>query len=157
MTSLDNVVLRGVRLESKKHTKSRRLVVFMHGNSTYAPHKAAFFKELSRNIDADAVCFNYRGFGLSDGQALDERSIELDTHAIATYVKRIAKPDQEIILWGKSFGVAASIYCAMNNPDLFKYIVLDSGFTSILDMIKTARGDTFKCKLGYLFALVCPI
>ena len=97
-----------------------------------------FFQEMSTQLQTDIISFNYRGFGLSDGAAPhNEEILHIDILAITDFVKKIAKPDQELILFGKSFGGAASIFSAMNNPGLFKIIVLESTFTSIPDCIKS--------------------
>ena len=75
---------------------------------------------------------------------------------IAKFFKETAEPEQELILWGKSFGVATSIYTAMNNSDLFDLCVFESGFTSGPEAI-AHNVNRFTCCLGRLFAAVTSI
>ena len=93
---------------------------------------------MSKQLKADIISFNYRGYGVSDGVApKDEAILHLDVAAIGDFFKKKAQPDQELLLFGKSFGGAASILCALHHPNLFKLIVLESTFTSFPDCIRT--------------------
>lgn len=64
----------------------------MHGTKTYLPDKIKFLSVLSRELKADAIAFNYRGFGQSEGEEPEERNIKLDTDTIATFFREMAKP-----------------------------------------------------------------
>ena len=77
--------------------------------------------------------------------------MKIDTNAIIDYVKTVAKPDQQLILFGRSFGAATAIYGAINNPGMFDKIILEGAFTSFKDCV----AHIAPCKLGYLFACAC--
>ena len=59
----------------EEEQKSKRLVLFMHGTRTYLPNKTKFLCNLSWNLKADVIAFNYRGFGQSDCNEPDEIGI----------------------------------------------------------------------------------
>ena len=77
--------------------------------------------------------------------------MKIDSRAISDYVKKVVKPDQQLILFGRSFGAATAICEAVNNPEMFDKIILEGAFTSFKDCVKHIA----PCKLGYLFACAC--
>ena len=75
---------------------------------------------------------------------------------MAKYFMTKVQPGQELILWGKSFGVATAIYLAMHNGNMFDKYIFESGFTSAPDAI-AHNVNRFTCCLGRLFASVTSI
>ena len=125
----------------------------MHGINAYLPEKAKLFTKMSQQLGASIFAFNYRGFGSSDGAAPDEAGIMLDTQAIVEYFEKQTGGFDEVILWGKSFGCATSIYMTMKNPKVFSHIILETGFTSARNVMK----QRLRFGIGHLAAVISTV
>jgi pimeloyl-ACP methyl ester carboxylesterase len=98
-------------------------VVFCNGNSG---NKGVLLPLIPAIIERgyDAVLFDYRGFGLSSGDA-DVYSLADDTIRVVDLVRSRA-PAQPLALLGTSLGSVAAIVTAKERPDAVDALVLES-------------------------------
>lgn len=102
-----------------------------------------------RNISKDAVHANhfwhmgfsvfivdYRGSGRSDGEVPAETTMYEDAQVAWDYLKTRQPDAMKRYIYGHSIGGAVAIDLAVRNPDAAGLIV-ESGFTSMSDLIKT--------------------
>lgn len=126
----------------------KRLIVYMHGTRSRLYLKARFLKRIVSAFKCEVIAFALRGFSQSDGKNPTEKGLQIDVMAIAEYINQIKGEYDEVILWGKSFGGATSIYMAVNTDIKFKHIILESAYTSMKEVVK----NYLPCKLGLLFS-----
>ncbi|MCF7905704.1 alpha/beta hydrolase [Candidatus Gracilibacteria bacterium] len=104
-------------------------VLYFHGNAGNISHlngQLYIFQVLNKN----ALIFDYRGFGESDGIIQKEQDLYEDSLSALTFLteeKNISPSD--IILWGQSLGSAFAVELAQKEP--FAAVVLDFPFLSL--------------------------
>ncbi len=81
----------------------------------------------------DVMLFDYRGYGRSEGLAIDERGIFADADTVYDYVVRErGVPPARLVLYGQSLGTTAVADVAARKP--CGAIILESGLSSASDM-----------------------
>ncbi|HVF26726.1 MAG TPA: alpha/beta fold hydrolase [Pyrinomonadaceae bacterium] len=81
----------------------------------------------------DVMLFDYRGYGRSEGAAIDERGIFADADAAYDYVVRErGVPPARLVLYGQSLGTTAVADVASRKP--CGGVILESGLSSASDM-----------------------
>lgn len=113
---------------------SRGTVLYLHGNGENIAAnlgQAAIFHRLGYAV----LLFDYRGYGLSEGEFPSEASLYQDAKAAWAYLTQVRQvPPRDIVLYGHSLGGAIAIYLAQRQPDAAALIV-QSGFTSVRAMV----------------------
>jgi pimeloyl-ACP methyl ester carboxylesterase len=114
-----------------KAEKARGCVLLCHGNGGNISHRLtsiAIFHELG----LATFLFDYRGYGQSPGRP-SEKHTYADAEAAWNYlVSEHQFAPHEIVLFGRSLGGAIAAHQASKQPP--GLLVLDSSFTSIVDM-----------------------
>jgi len=87
---------------------------------------------------------DYRSFGKSDGENINEAQFYEDAQKVYDHLKTIYD-ESEIVLFGYSLGTAPATYLAANNDPARLYLV--SPFYSIVDIVR----DYFPLVPGFLF------
>jgi alpha-beta hydrolase superfamily lysophospholipase len=104
--SADGLKLHGWRIHSEK--KRAGTILFFHGNgdnvSTQLPNTFWLAKE-----GYDLYVFDYRGYGLSQGEAELDTVIS-DMELMISYVAREIPEDEKMIVMGHSLGGSMAIY-----------------------------------------------
>ena len=150
----DGEVLHGwdIPCQHKAHKASARhahnnqeatTLAFFHGNSrnlqAYTPHIARSLAEGFR-----VVAFDYRGFGLSTGEA-EEQGFYTDVRTIMGYLDATTPGGRSsAILHGYSIGCAAAVYAAVSS-DNYGALILEAPF------------DNFKQAVLMVFPLLAPL
>jgi len=108
-------------------------VLFCHGNAGNISHRLETMKMLTE-IGANVLLFDYRGYGLSDGQ-LGEENMYTDAEAAYRWLLREKSiASHNIIIFGRSLGgavgveLAGRVQCAG--------LIIESSFTSVAEMGK---------------------
>jgi fermentation-respiration switch protein FrsA (DUF1100 family) len=106
-------------------------VLICHGNAGNISHRlgtARLFLDLGCNV----LLFDYRGYGLSDGQA-SEANAYADARASWDWLvgEKKARPG-EIVIFGRSLGGAVAVELAGRVK--CRGLILESTFTSVADM-----------------------
>jgi pimeloyl-ACP methyl ester carboxylesterase len=86
----------------------------------------------------NVLAIDYRGFGRSDGELPSEAQSYADALAAWHEVKRREPQPGRRFVFGHSLGGAVAIELATRSPDMAGLIV-ESSFTSIVDMAETTR------------------
>ena len=92
----DRVTLRGIHIAYEDHQQDSSkgvdgsqkrvgMIQYMHGTRVYLPHKINYFRELSRELQADIIAFAYRSFSSSDEAHPNEAGFQADSDAITRY------------------------------------------------------------------------
>ena len=147
------------RNDAVEHPKT---VLFCHGNGGNISHRLDTGEYLTR-LGGNVLLFDYRGYGLSDGEPSEENCY---TDAEAAYrwltdVKGV--PPGDLFLFGRSLGGAVAIQLAAS--EACAGVVAESSFTSVADMgqrmypfmpIKLMARYRFDA-LGTIRRLTCPV
>ncbi len=111
--------------------KSEKTILFFHGNAgnIYSnQERLTLFQALWVN----ALMFDYRGYGKSEGTIQKEDDIYVDGEAAYQYVLSRGIKPENIIIWGQSLGAAVAIHTAQ-----WKNIartIIESAFVSMDSM-----------------------
>jgi hypothetical protein len=106
------------------------LLLFAHGNAGNISHRIDNLVQFQR-LGLTVFIFDYRGYGLSEGQITEEGSYADMRGALAWLKQRGWKP-QQMIYFGRSLGGAVALQLALEEPPAG--LVLESAFTSIAGM-----------------------
>lgn len=123
----DGVSLHGWLLPGKA---GKPLLLFAHGNAGNISHRIdnlAHFQRLGLTV----FIFDYRGYGLSEGQISEQGSYNDIRGALAWLQQQGWKPKQ-MIYFGRSLGAAVALQLALEKPP--GGLVLESAFTSVSRM-----------------------
>lgn len=129
---------RGARLHGwffrAESQPARATVVYFHGNGGNVSHTGWAGEGLAAR-GFDALLFDYRGYGRSEGDASDERGIYEDAAAAYDFAvgARGARPER-VVLYGQSLGTAAAAELAAARA--CGAVVLESGLSSAADMAR---------------------
>ncbi len=103
----DGIFLNGWFIDNK----SDKTIIFFHGNGgniSYNQERITAFNTLGYN----ALMFDYRGYGKSDGSIVREDDLYIDGEAAYKYVLSRGTRSENIIFWGQSLGGAVAIHTA---------------------------------------------
>ena len=112
-------------------------ILHLHGNadSAFSAVQLAHCQRLTR-LGVSVLCFDYRGYGRSAGEATEGHLLE-DAESAYQWLLRAGVPADHIVLWGHSLGSGPAVYLASRHPAAA--LVLFGAFTSIAD----AAADTY--------------
>ena len=129
----DNTKLHGWLVPSSNPEVNTTLLWF-HGNAGNISHRLDNLALLHRYLDISIFIFDYREFGLSDGQ-ISKAGTYLDARGAWNYLieERGTNPS-DILLFGRSLGTALAVELASSESCLG--VVLEAAFTSSHDMLK---------------------
>jgi fermentation-respiration switch protein FrsA (DUF1100 family) len=124
--------------------KDKPVILFCHGNAGNISHRLEYISMLL-DIGVNIFIFDYRGYGNSSGRPTEEG---IYTDALCAYdflVKEEKINPNDIILLGRSLGVAAVLEVAQNRKA--HAIIIENGFLSVRHMAR---------HMG-IFRLVAPL
>lgn len=128
-TAADGTKLHGWFLP---HKKPRAVVLFMHGNAGNVTHRADTLRILNERHSLAVMTFDYRGYGLSEGDP-NELGILQDARAARAWLaERTDVEESDIVLMGRSLGGGVAVDLA--SKDGARGLVLASTFTSLPDV-----------------------
>lgn len=115
---------------------AKATIIYFHGNGGNVSNIGWVGERLAAR-GFNALIFDYRGYGRSEGELEDERGLYADADAAYEYVlKERAVPPQVIVLYGQSLGTAAVTDLAARRE--CAAIILESGITSAGDVATSA-------------------
>jgi fermentation-respiration switch protein FrsA (DUF1100 family) len=115
---------------------SNATIIYFHGNGGNVTNVGWIGKRLAAR-GFDALLFDYRGYGRSEGNLEDEQGLYADADAAYEYVLRErGVPPRAIVLYGQSLGTAAVADLAARRE--CAAIILESGPSSTSDMASVA-------------------
>ncbi|AYV78395.1 MAG: alpha/beta hydrolase family protein [Edafosvirus sp.] len=108
--------------------KSDKYIIFSHGNGSNVSTHHNYLKSFSNEFGVTVICYDYPGYGLTEGEPSEDSCFE----SLVTIIEYVSKltDSKNIILMGHSLGTAVIIdYVSKNkwtNP-----VILISPFKSI--------------------------
>ena len=135
LRSSDGTRIQAWFLPAEKGPLSGQKLVLMYchgnaGNMGNRVHKVSILQRLGLNV----LLFDYRGYGKSEGKPSEEGTY-LDAEAAYRYLAQDKGfPPERIIIYGESLGGAIALETALRHAP--KVLILDSTFTSIVDMCR---------------------
>lgn len=125
----DGARLHGWFVESE-HPKA--VALFCHGNAGNVTTRAETLRLLRDRHGLSVLCFDYRGYGRSDGKPSEE-GLLLDARAARKWLaQRTGVAESDIVLMGRSLGGGVAVQLAA--WDGARGLVLASTFTSLPDV-----------------------
>ena len=150
--TLDRVNARNLGQESIDKT----CLIYLHSHGSNRSEALPLLGPMG-DLGVDLMCFDFAGSGYSSGSYTTLGLWESeDLRAVIAEAKNVFGAEQ-IALWGRSMGAATAILFAADNPNSVEYLVLDSPFTDIEQLVRdignnyTALG---KYLAGFFFNLV---
>lgn len=131
----DGVVL-GYRLYA--HPAHVSVIVYFHGNGEIASDYDTI-APMYHHAGASLLVVDYRGYGWSTGQPRLSTLLsdtEFVCAALPDILTAVNLTDQKMFLMGRSLGSACAIHMAHQHPELFKGLIIESGFAHALDLIE---------------------
>ncbi len=115
-----------------RQTARRGTLLYCHGNGGDLTDVAWVAEEFARR-GFDAMVFDYRGYGRSDGKITNEWALYADAEAAFDYLvrERGAMP-QRAVIYGQSLGSTAAIDLASRRE--CAALIVESGLSSASDM-----------------------
>ena len=110
--------------------------LWFHGNAGNISHRLEDLMLLRTNLGVNVFLFDYRGYGLSEGQVSEEGTYRDATGALDYVLSRQDVDPQKIVYFGRSLGAAVAVWLAAEHPPYG--LVLESPFTSVKDMAQKA-------------------
>ncbi|XP_076668618.1 lysophosphatidylserine lipase ABHD12 isoform X1 [Andrena cerasifolii] len=85
--------------------------LYMHGNSgnRASSHRLELYK-LFQNLDYHVICFDYRGYGDSEGAKLSEMGVVTDSKYVLEWLLKIVNSTVPVFVWGHSLGTGVSTH-----------------------------------------------
>lgn len=109
------------------------MVLFSHGNAGNLSHRVGVMNMLEY-LKLNFFIYDYRGFGLSEGQINSEQDLYDDGLAAWKFLVEHRQIDpKNIIIWGRSLGAAIACQIALQHPQA-KALVLDCPFSNIVQV-----------------------
>lgn len=129
-TTIDGVKLHGWFVPGE----SEVTWLWFHGNAGNISHRLDNLNILRDQLGVSVFIFDYRGYGLSEGQ-VSEDGIYLDAEAALAYLRSRQDVDRgKMVFFGRSLGGAVAVDLASRRRP--HALILESPFTSISDMAK---------------------
>jgi hypothetical protein len=125
---------------------SRTVLLFLHGNAGNISHRLSTVHQLLR-APADVFLFDYRGYGLSSGEAKGVKPLLDAGAALETLRSRVAGEGKRIVLFGESIGGAMALLLA--SKEKVDGVVAMAAFTSTRDVARSMP-------LYWLFSFILP-
>lgn len=131
---------------------NRHAVLFSHGNAEDIGTAEFSLREL-HGFGVDVVAYDYRGYGHSAGKP-SEPGTYRDIEAVYHHMRR-EYANQGIVVMGRSLGGGPSTELARRQP--VAGLVLESTYTSILDVVKLGWLGKIYHNLGKIDHVDCPV
>jgi len=130
-----------------KHRAPRFTFLFSHGNAEDIGVNKIFCEWLSEQLKVDIVTYDYTGYGMADGEP-GEPNLYTDCTAVYAWMKKTLNlRSDQIILYGKSLGTAATIDLATRMPAMGVILVcpLASGARVVFPKMRNSMLDQVFC------------
>lgn len=130
-----------IEASNKKNAITRdKVILFSHGNAGNISFRLPYIEKLV-SAGFSIMLYDYPGFGLSDGTPNENACIECGKAFYDYLVNEKKYTPNTIILYGESIG--GSIASSLANICNAKYLILQSTFTDIKNIIKNIVNISF--------------
>jgi fermentation-respiration switch protein FrsA (DUF1100 family) len=108
------------------------VILYLHGNGGSLAHRAMRVQRF-RAQGFGALFVQWRGYGGNPGQP-SEDGLTRDAEAGLDFLRQVGVPAARTVLWGESLGTGIAIRLAAERPDAVAAVILESPYTSLLDL-----------------------
>ncbi|XP_076751516.1 lysophosphatidylserine lipase ABHD12 isoform X2 [Xylocopa sonorina] len=97
--------------EAALRNSSQPVFLYMHGNggNRASSHRLELYK-LFQSLNYHVVCFDYRGYGDSEGADLSEMGIVSDSKYVLEWLLKLVNGTAPVFVWGHSLGTGVSTH-----------------------------------------------
>jgi fermentation-respiration switch protein FrsA (DUF1100 family) len=127
----------GLRLlawQAPPATATSPVLLYLHGNGGTLAHRAGRMRDFL-HLGWGVVMVEYRGYGGNPGQP-SEDGLAADARAGLEAIQAMGIPAWRTVLWGESLGTGVVVRLAAERPAAVGALILESPFTSLLDMAR---------------------
>lgn len=110
------------------------VLLYLHGNGGSLLHRAARLMRF-RELGWGVLLVQWRGYGGNPGSP-NEAGLAEDARAGLRALQEAGVPASRIVPWGESLGTAPALQLAAEQPEAVGALVLESPFTSMLDLAR---------------------
>jgi len=114
------------------HTTTAPVLLFFHGNGEVASDYDSL-APLYHNAGLTLLVVDYRGYGWSTGRTLTSRMLPDALEVVEKLNELLSEhgvvPGRPLFVKGRSLGSAPAVYVALNQPERFKGLILESGYS----------------------------
>lgn len=132
ITTADGLTLLGWRL--REGAPGAPVILYLHGNGGSLLHRARRVQRFEQQ-GWGALFVQWRGYGGNPGRP-DEAGLAQDALAGLRALRAEGVAAGRIILWGESLGTGIAIRLAAEQPDEVAALVLESPYTSLLELAR---------------------
>ncbi|MGG5823008.1 alpha/beta hydrolase [Falsiroseomonas sp. HW251] len=108
------------------------VILYLHGNGGHVAYRAERARYFARQ-GWGALFVEWRGYGGNPGSPSEDGLTE-DARAGLASLRAAGIAPSRIVLWGESLGTGIAIRLAAEQPDAVAAVVLESPYTSLLDL-----------------------
>lgn len=138
-TATDNVRLHGWFVPGKEDMT----LLWCHGSGSNVGDHVHAIRDFHRRLRVNLFIFDYRGYGVSEGNA-SEKGTYLDAEAAFSHLRsRSDVNPARIVFYGYSLGTGVAVEMAVRHQP--HAVILESPFTSILAAAKLRLPGLFAC------------
>ena len=110
--------------------------VWFHGNGGNISHRVEDLLLLNQHLGVNIFLFDYRGYGLSEGDVSEEGTYRDARGALDYALSREDVNRDKIVYFGRSLGSAVAVWLATQHPPAG--LILESPFASVRSMARAA-------------------
>ena len=132
IVTADGLSILGWRL--REATPGAPVILYLHGNGGSLRHRAPRVQRFEQQ-GWGALFVQWRGYGGNPGRP-DEAGLAQDALAGLRALRAEGVAAGRIILWGESLGTGLAIRLAAEQPNEVAALVLESPYTSLLDLAR---------------------
>jgi len=132
LATQDGLEILGWRLHAD--SPGAPVVLYLHGNGGSLLHRTARVQRFQQQ-GWGALFVQWRGYGGNPGRP-DEAGLAQDALAGLLALRAEGISPSGIVLWGESLGTGLAIRLAADRPGEFGALVLESPYTSLLDLAR---------------------
>jgi uncharacterized protein len=110
------------------------MILYLHGNGGHVGYRAERVRRFAQ-LGWGALFVQWRGYGGNPGSPSEDGLTE-DGRAGLALLRAQGVAPARTVLWGESLGTGIAIRLAAEQPDAIAAVVLESPYTSLLDLAK---------------------
>jgi pimeloyl-ACP methyl ester carboxylesterase len=120
-----------------RYEADQPVIVYFHGNGEVATDYDHFAGEFHR-AGASLIVIDYRGYGWSTGRPLASAVLpdaEIAADALSGILDEAGLTTSPLFLFGRSLGSAPAIHLARLQPERYRGLMIESGFSHIIPVL----------------------